>query len=270
MTFAGALKENTNKMKIIQKFKENPLGGLIPTMDENQKVFEFYLDESCVKVRNILELRAHLNYIKLRDVTSKLNLTKSWFTIAVICEIIKQNKDFVYTVSDLKTCRYKVRVKFPASYRKNDVILIANSFINSAEQCIVVDDSKLIKRIGTNEHIIKCYRADPANKRCSVYVDARCGTNCNYHCEQSYKEAGMGRALLKQTSVPVSNIIPDSMRPDNDEDLKGVTTDDTQLVKAFIASHPYSRAAKLNEATKKKPVIGKGFKEGDMIDLDFE
>ena len=270
MTFAGALKENTDKMKIVQKFKENPLGTLIPTMDENQKVFEFYLDESCVKVRNVIELRAHLNYVKLRDVTSKLNLSKNWFTIAVICEIIKQNKDFVYTVSDLKTCRYKVRVKFPASYRKNDVIVIANSFINSAEQCIVVDDFKLIKRIGTNEHIMKCYRADPANKNCSVYVDSRYGTNCNYHCEQSYKEAGMGRAILKQTSVPMSKIgIPDSMKPADDEDLKGVTTDDTQLVKAYIEAHPYSRAAKLKEAAKIKPVIGKGFKEGDMIDLDF-
>ena len=269
MSFAGSLKENTEKLKKIRQIKENPLSALVSNYDEGQKVFDFYLDESCVRPKNIIELRANLKYIKLKDISSKLNITKSWFTIGVICEITKKEQDFVYTLSDLKTCRYKARLKFPTSYRKWDIILIANCFILSAEQCILVEDPKFVKRIGRNDHISKCYRADPKNKQCSVYIDVRNGTNCTYHCEQSFKEAGMGRAILKQTFVPLSNTLPDSM-VQNDDDLKKTTIDDKKLVKAYIEAHPYSRAAKLKQAQKSdKPEIGKGFKEGDMIDLDF-
>ena len=138
MSFAGALQEKADKLKIAQKFKENPLSTLIPTVDSNQKVFEYYLDESCVKIRNIVELRAHLNYVKLKDISSKLNLSRSWFTISVICEVHKKNRDFLYTISDLRTCRYKLLIKFPASYRTKDVVL----FIGADSNCAVEVDNR--------------------------------------------------------------------------------------------------------------------------------
>ena len=270
MTFTGGLQDKADKLRVAKQFKENPLSSLTPIIGEHQKCLEFYLDESCVRIRNVVELRQYLNYVKLKDISSKLNLTRNWFTIVVICKIEKKGRDLLYIVSDLKTCRYKVLIKFFASYRKHDVVVIANAFINSSEQCIIVDDLKHIKRVGTNMQIIKCYRADPSNKQCSVWVDSRNGTNCIYHAEQSYKEAGMGRAILKQTSVPMENMVPDSMKPIDDEDLRGVSSNDAEFVKAFVEAHPYSRAAKLRKATEiKKPVIGRGFKEGDEIDLEF-
>ena len=270
MTFASLLEQNTDKLKIDKMYKDDPFRNVIPASEEDRQIFGFNLDECVVKLKNVTELRAHLNYIKLKDVTTKCNISKSWFTIGVICEISQKGRKLTYLLSDLKTCRYHAEVTFAASYRKHDVIMIANSFIND-KMTILVNDSRNIRRIGTNSSVVKCNHADPNNNKCSVYVDARNGTNCTYHCEQLYKDAGMGRAILKQTITPVDQLVPDAMKEDYNDDLKYVSRDDTKLIKAYTESHRYSRSAKfiaaLESKETNKPEIAKGFHAGDMIDI---
>ncbi|EAY20882.1 hypothetical protein TVAG_437060 [Trichomonas vaginalis G3] len=261
-SFAQKIVQDTQKVNEQKTIMANPLSVITPGNDCSKKIFNFYLDTCFVKLSTINQLIKYIDYVKLKDISIRYN-SRKWFSICVICEI--NENDFL--VSDLHHSAFKLTCKHKLPYKVFDVLIISCAFVNY--NIIRITDPKQIKRLGHCDKIIKCGRCDPTNKKCSQYIDSRDGTNCDYHTTQSFMEAGQDRQLLKQTTLPYANELPDSMIPNEDEDLKYVSRDDSAAIKAYLESHKYGRSAKLVHAIQlqNSPVIGKGFKSGDEIRL---
>lgn len=262
MSFASLIQTDIQKDNEQKAIMKDPLSVILPGNDSDKKVFTFQLDTCFVKLSSINKLMKFIDYVKLKDVSLRCN-SRKWFTICVICE--NNNKDFL--VSDLHHSTFTLTCKHKLPFRLFDVLLISCASV--ADGIIKISDPKEIKRIGHCDKVVKCGRYDPKNKKCSQYIDSRDGTNCDYHTTQSFMEAGQDRQLLKQTTLPYIKEIPDSKLHDKDEDLKHVSRDDTQLIKAYLETHKYSRSSKLLHAIalQQSPKIGKGFKSGDEINL---
>lgn len=227
------------------------------------------LDKCFVDLKSLDNIKSSLNYIKLRKLSAK-DYIKKYFSICVIVEY--NEKEDETSLSDLKCCLRKAKItNFKERFSVNDVIAFANCEVTDNK--IIITNASLILCIGRVDqaYITKCLRHEEKHRKCSIYIDIRNNTTCNFHCKEQFLEAGQRRMILKQTTEKYAFMLPESTkRKRATENLVVNADNDNDIAELYIKKNKYTRSARLMKALQidKIASIGRGYKPGDIIKLE--
>lgn len=264
-SFVEKILQNPTTVRKSKMISKSPFQGITISKGDREELFGFTCDRTYVKVTALDKLKKYVKISRLRDLSQFSR--GSYCCAACVIEVKKKS----IIVSDLRTTTKILLFSchIPIPFEPSDIILFANAPIHT--DIIEISSEDQIIKIGHNDFIEECSHYHEGDK-CSKCVDSRKNSMCDIHCHQKYKESSNQRMILRSACPCEEN---NRQKPFNFSCFSIQTKPEENLkeLKEYLSKHTNSRQDKIVQSMQimsspqSSPILGQGFRKGDMIPL---